>query len=315
MSCQPCQCLVVTFNVGKLQTAHDVTDSNLCTWFNTWSSTLPDIVVICLQETSLLVQATINHMFAAVLPYQLQYTRTWPQGALGFITISVLVSSQTPFSVELQPLAAAQCNADKTGNQKGFVGVTLTIDEITLGILSIHLPVFHGIDIPNACVLKALRMAQRAPNIIIAGDWNYRTVPEKDPTVDMVANFARQYADPTFASLDSVQRRFQNDSLTPQRALFCYAGTTLQESPVRFCETSRKLTMHDRAKHSLTTAVYDTKRYPSWCDRILYAFCAAAPVHSVPDTYQAVRVSELSDHDLVCQLFLIDSKKGSALQS
>jgi len=303
-------------------------------WFSELNK-LSDVVVMCLQETELSV---VNAMAELIIgqPSNPKYTllKTNKQGQLrlGYITISIFVKHDLVNKnvVQITGTPKSRCGYGLETMAKGFAGLSCKIYDKEYTFISAHLPVFIGIEKPNACIKEMVaeldKDGRTGKLLFLAGDLNYRTTDIKKTNEEQKEDINKFRCEPSNAPVSSIrrlpsfkdddersnikaakghllQKRLEHDRLSQQFAnndQFLNLG--LKESPITFCETCRRV--EGRSLNEIDT--YDVERQPSWCDRIFHD-----SDHSVKEgVYNSFHISTETDHDAVYQHFELEFNKN-----
>jgi len=301
-------------------------------WSYELRGTLPDVIVLCLQETSLAVHNAIAQTILEKGYEQKDYNEQG-QGTLGIITVTLF--SKPDIKAHVIPVLRKEFGIfndsnGKCGNTlvnihnpkkfvkgffkgfaKGYAALKCSIGGKYYTFISTHLPVFSGIELPNNCLKKMIRQLKSDDEscIFLAGDLNYRTVAKKKIESwqrEKVKHFSCKPTttfneqkeiidDDELINLGNYKERLKKDTLMKQTELF--KELTLTESPIKFCETCRR--KEGRSLENIDK--YDDEKGPSWCDRILYDNHFHKQV--IPGIYNSFHLSSETDHDAVYHHF------------
>lgn len=203
---------------------------------------------------------------------------------------------------------------------KGFIYAGVNILGKYIIFYSVHLP-----SSPNKpkdrdeCLMQAINQHMNKGIKIVAGDMNYRTTvndPETTEEKKLVENFKCTHCKkdtcyvcrPGNIKCPSLQDTMENFSLSGDQLRGEKCDDTgkctlnnieIYENKIEFCPTCR-FKEHDNTNNN--GFKYDPKRFPSWCDRILYT----NPDSNVKQTdYNSYPISTMSDHKAVLGLFTI----------
>lgn len=281
---------ILTFNQGD---GYDSVETNkrlraLLTRWKKNDGQLPEIIVLTVQESK--DDKLVKH-FGDIPGYIKMSMQSFWQPSLG--QLRILVCVQDKFHQRKQ-VSVLRSNTGyyKCAWAKGAVFVTLTVGQRILQFFGLHLPAApNKPHLRDTCLLKILH-ASALPDaeVFIAGDWNYRVTPAR--------NSPKRIEDRrcTWPPTNSVRNNTRYDQLS--RSLkTSLKHLRLRESPVLFCQTCR-------LKTSGNLRMYDPKRYPSWCDRILSHTSRAVQ----GDEYAAWDLSATSDHFAVYQIFTVSDR-------
>lgn len=338
----PINITVLTLNVGHLKNSNQVEiecKPKFDKLFEKWEllKLSPEILVLCLQECNDNVHTALLIYLKNVKKYNLINSERQSQWKLGSIFISILkLDLSDIFPKTVVSNMSDRCELSTSGFAKGYASIKVYILGIYVTFYSIHLPVFHGIDKPNNCLRKMLTNSNG--NVILAGDYNYRTTDIKKITIPTEIDYIKNMRcvndnNPTILA------RFTKDNLTKQTVLL--KELQLTETQITFCETCRKKEKDINAEDDVYKryraqfgqqpnnrqplpsgeSEYDPIRKPSWCDRVLYrlnepesdnelGFVLEPAGETLADRYNSYRLSDYSDHDAVYHHFVIKLKRS-----
>jgi len=334
---------ILSLNCGKLGKIHDEDEllhavkdlTKLKTkWYHELNK-LSDVVVLCLQETELSVVDAMAELIIGDKTnpqYVLLKTNKQGQGTLGYITISIFVKHDKVNNniVQIIGTPKSRCGYGFKTYAKGFAGLSCKIYDKEYTFISAHLPVFIGIEKPNACIKEMVaeldKEGRTGKLLFLAGDLNYRTTDIKKTTEEQKEDIKNFRCEPSNAQVNLIRhlsydkdddersnvqlakghllkRRLEHDRLTKQFANNDqFSNLGLIESPITFCETCRRV--EGRSLNEIDK--YDVERQPSWCDRIFHD-----SDHSVkPGVYNSFHISTETDHDAVYQHFELEFNKN-----
>ncbi len=317
----------MTFNMGSKKLGDITMSMNaLLSKWNSELNTLPDIIVVSLQES----KSTEILEFFSKSGYTLLNTDKIEQGALGiglgYIYLCVFVkycifNYKNQISIKLtERIINYKCEL-----AKGSVGRILVIDNLVnqnryiFTLLSSHLPSDPSKIIDrNRCMLNSIyvdgnfnypRSTFPNENLIFMGDLNYRTdddntnFKEKDKEfASTISNLTCNTSNLEFNKSCLIKKNnnkpvgcFEQDQLTKE-----LNNLRMSESDITFCPTCRLIENTDNS----SIRNYHGKRVPSWCDRILTNEGFNKNVKK--GVYSAFNITNLSDHLTVYQHFQIN---------
>jgi len=283
---RPLRVLLVTFNQGEWERANSSVSERVRLFLsrNVQGATNScDVVVLATQEANQL----LPDAFSAVLKpmcFQNVVARTLSQLTLGALQLHVWVRDSlvvSRVSVTMQDSMRCGLLSSKT-IAKGAVLAQLTVQDSknnttrSLTFASLHLPSNASASaLRNDClariVQRLLRKDDADQHMFLMGDLNYRT----SATQTVVDARERQRIRDTkcFSSPTTTTTTKAPDQLDVALATDpVLVATGLREiAPRTFCPTCRFVeTREPKRGRLLGPRVFDDRRHPSWCDRILY---------------------------------------------
>ncbi|RCK65277.1 Phosphatidylinositol 4,5-bisphosphate 5-phosphatase INP54 [Candida viswanathii] len=231
-------------------------------------------------------------------------------GSIGLIIIS-------PFAPKFSNIRTATSSVGYGySSMKGGVGIRLKYSQdnmksVELSFAGVHLNAFEGEYYylqRNQNLLTIIRSLEFGdgyglikPNnhIFVLGDLNYRTTQDYKKTSVVAQNLLALADQHSTADREYVYQLFsQYDEL--------YKGLKNGEVLLGFSEA--KIEFQPTYKYYINTGIYNSKRCPSWCDRILFLstyedeehlhLLRTTLIHSLPviDRYDSINSLLLSDH-------------------
>jgi hypothetical protein len=288
---------VLTFNQGDSRNSSETQTRllDLCAHWKDRIGKLPEIIVTSVQESK---NESIPRAMKSLSDYNTLALQSFWQPSLGHLRMIVCVNR----------LFASQHGVKRVSKHSGYyrcqwakggIFVTLSVSGHLLQFFGLHLPAPP--DKPNlrdACLETILKRHALNAELFVAGDLNYRVTNDVRPDQENSKMIGAM-------TCPKIQSACKRNSQTKSK--LCTAAnkdqlsrslksrlkhTGLRESPVLFCKTCR-------FKSHANVRVYDPKRYPSWCDRIL----SRTSKHVTPGEYNTWDLSSSSDHLAVYQLF------------
>jgi endonuclease/exonuclease/phosphatase family metal-dependent hydrolase len=302
--------LLVTFNQGEWKHSHAQTTARVRAFLQARALLVAKpchLVVLATQEADNLLPTAfalaLEPTFAPVL------AESMSQLALGSLQLHVWARSSALDSVKIDLHNDMRCGlfSGKT-LAKGavFAQLTLATPTVTrsLVVASLHLPSdARASDLRNDCLARIYTRIREtvvtakgapSPPVFLMGDLNYRTSTTQkvtDPNERQRIRAATCGLSPEPDQLDTALE--QDDALV--------ATGLVEIGPRTFCATCRFVETPDEGDASLEPRAYDDRRYPSWCDRILYRPGAHADSTEV-ERYDSWEVTPESDHNAVFAL-------------
>lgn len=284
------QVCVLTFNQGYKGSTFDIYE-NLIAFKKSLESKMDlkslDIFALCLQEFG---DMNIIKYLTFLLKdnFRIVFYDSRMQGTLGDLYIVVFVNKKYKDEDEEFKLenTTVKC-PNLVLFTKGGLSLTVTLKGIPVTICNVHLPSEPSNVAKRTECLNIIDSKTNNQGVkIIAGDMNYRT-SERDEIPD---------ADKTKIADKTCETNLSNDQLKKH----LQTQEKFKESDIKFCATCR-IQEDDKFRR------YDSKRDPSWCDRIIYSHTDQYDVKNT--VYDSMEISVRSDHRAVFGLFEITPKK------
>jgi len=260
----------------------------------------PDIYVLALQEAK---DAFVLESFHTLLfpKYTLSDCKVsrW-QANLGEMHLRIYISSKFSNKIDFNTTNDFVCDSLKQAFifTKGVIYCTFTfrINKKTRNIIfaCAHLPSHPSKDKERTkCLEKALNNEESKDIMFIAGDLNYRTFPHHPDkeTSQIIEKWkcSKNKSDICFNDFCITQ---QNKKLPKQ-----LQQLGIKEGIVNFCPTCKIKRKKERS--------FNKKRFPSWCDRIIYLEKKDKSVKVLE--YDSFDISKSSDHLAVYGIYQIKS--------
>jgi hypothetical protein len=253
--------LCLTFNQGEA----DDKNEEIITKFNNLISVInPDIIILSLQECkSPIILDYMKSKYMEII------RKTLPQ-PINDKTLYLGIYSN---NIDISILSSSHNYCSYINITKGTIYAKLKVQNKILHVFSAHLP--HKPDdflSRNKCIEDSIKSKNisEGESVIYMGDLNYRTNIE-NPSKNSIISCKLS---------DKNKDQLKNNHILNK--------VNLKESPIEFCQTCRFLE---------GTSDYDSKRFPSWCDRILYRNMTTSA------DYNSIRLTETSDHNAVYNIF------------
>jgi hypothetical protein len=278
----------ITFNQGGSTNYNEVYNNLILQLSN---MRFPDILYISIQESS---DNHIKDILNQTKLYKIIYRDILNQGHLGKQQLIILVKNTFPLLnriiINNKSSGSLRCGYQWSSISKGGLIVTLQIANTKLQVIGCHLPSkVNKPDERDSCFIKILNKYPMESDItrVILGDLNYRTsnmielnAEERDKIKSMRCEKpTKKVKDQLIESMKTSLKEYK-----------------LVESSIKFCQTCRLKEINKSNKNIYRNTVipyYDSKRIPSWCDRILYY----NPLNNLLiDDYNNFNLSNHSDH-------------------
>jgi hypothetical protein len=307
---------VLTFNQGVSKSKEYITDG-VNKLIDQWrselmlvGSRLPDVVVIAVQE------ALNNYVMEAFVDKLSGYTlhkKSKEQLQLGKMTLLLFYKNDNNMILEMQLLDSMNCSFHNPAKGAIFTRFYIQFNRkiFLFVIFNAHLPSDprkpHD---RNVCINKLIEQNVTHNDIVIfAGDLNYRvstekTTPEMRAAIDSHVCSGKVTCQKTSifkcADEDQLSKSLgSSDEPAPLK------NTELIESDINFCQTCRFSEITD-GSHTIKQQKYDSKRIPSWCDRVLYRIPKQYQNNITPAIYNSFRITPESDHMAVYHHFILN---------
>lgn len=226
----------------------------------------PDIIVVGLQEAK---DINILQYFNRLLQYKMVHFDDFNQLLLGDMYLAIYMKIDIPYTIDNEFTGSERCGYTKKTIAKGCLFACIEIANVPIQLFVCHLP-SNPSDVTSRddCIMKRVfKNLNKKALVIIGGDLNYRVDETQDYKCDL--------------------KQIKNDQLNNSKV-----KKHLEEDKISFCQTCR---LTESSKRT-----YDTKRIPSWCDRILYR--DARYIIKSSD-YSSFDLSPNSDHLAVYNMF------------
>lgn len=323
--------MICTFNQGEAKSNHEEEikrNLSRILKLNEPDANLPHLVAFGLQECSYdvlprLMKEKYHRIGSGALTQNLISTQFGSIG-LGFMYLHIFVKkmSKSPGDTEIT-IESMDASTDTCGNPKKekkgsiVIPIKMTCNGLStiINFVNVHLPSApKKIEERNACLIRST--IKLADTTFVFGDMNYRTSDIKEVPEDEQKKLA---INPLKCGCltDASNNEFINEKLKSEQLLEQLKTIIkdFKESPITFCPSCRfkehfnlEINNDSRCKTVDLLNLYDTKRYPSWCDRILYKI-KENPNFNITideDSYNSDHVTMKSDHALVFLKFSID---------
>jgi hypothetical protein len=240
------------------------------------------------------------------------------QGTLGWLRLIVFHKYQKSITVASNDI----CSLKEPF--KGCVYIGLKVGNKRIGLMTVHLP--SSPDKPqkrDECLNKLVHKYTRNDKpdiIIIGGDMNYRTNNIKeiknDDVIEMIKNY--KCMDNKKTNIIDNMKNELNEKFEDQMNLanIRVDGYKFMEPDINFCPTCRYLEKNDKQKETDEhnnqkeqeeyKRIYDPKRYPSWCDRIIVGKKDDTSAKYKIKSYESHDISNYTDHKAVSAIVTIE---------
>jgi len=332
--------LICTFNQGEASQSDkkELEDNILKLLDNMYGSinNYPDLIIFGLQESSYdFIISSLTSINYHRIGYGNLTQNIIGTIGLGYMYLHVFVKDTQPEGntqiVTIESLDVTTDDCDNILEKKGKIAIPIKIThngkhEI-INFVNVHLPSNPSkINERNNCLKKSTDNF-KDNSIFVFGDMNYRTnnihkVPEnekadiqkKSSVCCIMSETKASSSESTQVTPENNPRKEYIDELLKKDQLISQS-VGFKEALITFCPTCRyKEDKENKIDFSKNRCNYDTKRYPSWCDRILYSL---KPKHLgiVIDekSYTSRNITLKSDHALVLLEFSVSlpvEKKG-----
>ncbi len=307
---------IMTFNQGQMDKNNRTEAENaIKANFITCNIHSYDIVVLNLQESPRF-DDTMKSIFNQYLTtnmikpkqttkfteyFDLQFEDTQEQGTLGKMKMYIWTRR---LPNEKNMLLFQHKINQHCALAKGFIGAVIydKVRRKKFGFINTHLPSQpkHP-EKRDKCLIKAIQSMPETDILLVSGDLNYRTetkTPNQNDKAQIQTASCQTISKQCLTSDKATCKILKNDDQLLSRLNHELKSTHLQELPIHFCPTCR---FQEKSCHSSSSQVnqsrtYHDKRYPSWCDRILYVEMGLNVSQPV---YDSLPISCLSDHNAV----------------
>jgi hypothetical protein len=330
--------LICTFNQGEASQSDkkELEDNILKLLSKMYGSNnnYPDLIIFGLQESSYdFIISSLTSINYHRIGYGNLTQNIIGTIGLGYMYLHVFVKNTNPEDntqiVTIESLDVTTGDCDNKLEKKGKIAIPIKIthngkNEI-INFVNVHLPSNPSkINERNNCLKKSTDNL-KDNSIFVFGDMNYRTnnihkVPENEKDViqkksEVCCNMSETKA----SSSESTQvtpennpgKKYIDELLQKDQLISQSVG--FKEALITFCPTCRyKEEKEKEEKLEANRCNYDTKRYPSWCDRILY-FLEPKQFGIVINekSYTSKNITYKSDHALVLLEFSVSlEQKG-----
>jgi hypothetical protein len=230
--------------------------------------------------------------------------------------------STKEITIESMNVSTDSCG--KITEKKGSIVIPIKItcgnNHTIINFVNVHLPSNpRNIEARNNCLIRSTQIL--TDTTFVFGDMNYRTsnidvVPqlEQSNVIKESNNCGCSKVPTTY-----IENKLKNDQLIQELQKQLYQ---FKESPISFCPSCSFREYNDltltrnknrciiNENNPISINLYDTKRYPSWCDRILYKINNDYNfiIEIDHNSYDSEHVTMMSDHALVSLKFSIKIK-------
>jgi hypothetical protein len=298
--------LAVTFNQGN---ANNVNKDKLYKLMNLEEYKNKDIIVFSLQESS--DYSITNNLQLIMYNHILIFNEYMYQFNLGKLKMFVWLKKSISYNIIKTNTTRCKSSFFNIQPAKGFIYIVFNIIQANktkkIAICNTHLASAPDDTYKRTKCLQQLYKAinhYKPNNIFIMGDLNYRTTSLNPLTIDQKKSISTYKCDNNLIkstntlcgpnpNIDNcsgdechICKKMKNIDPLENVLNIDLKHTKLQEANITFCPTCR-------FKENIYPRQYDAKRYPSYCDRILYT--GDIKVH----TYDSYDISYSSDHHAV----------------
>lgn len=312
---------IITYNQGSLEYDDDIGGSIKTILqklkFCENDGNYIDILALCLQEskTNLIIDKINKNICKKYKIIHKSYER---QGLLGKLQLVIWCHKTCTFiktksgsykcpGVIGGPLftkGALYCNITVKSNN--FKSNNFTV-------VDVHLPSSpSNVASRNKCLTHITNLLPKSTTIM-AGDMNYRSSSKDHPDAknsDVISKktcYKKEVCENNPENETCSLVTSDDEELTPilsdtiekvDQYLLSSEKMNYKEDKIKFCETCRFVEKKKENDNYVRT--YDSKRYPSWCDRIIYSENNATITCNL---YDSDVISNYSDHNCVYGLF------------
>ncbi len=319
--------LVCTFNQGE---ANMINKDEMIKNFNRIleENNYPHLVIFGLQECALdVIPDLMRYKYNRIGTGSLSQNFLNTEIGLGFMYLHIFVKKMEKVDKSIKEITIESMNVStdscgKVTEKKGSIVIPIKItcgnNHTIINFVNVHLPSNpRNVEARNNCLIRSTQILTNTT--FVFGDMNYRTsnigvVPqlERSNIIKESNNCGCSKESTTY-----IENKLKNDQLIQELQNELYQ---FKESPISFCPSCRFREYNDLTltrnknrciindNNPISINLYDTKRYPSWCDRILYKINKSTNFSIKIDhnSYDSQHVTMMSDHALVSLKFSIN---------
>ena len=304
-----CNIAIITYNQGSLESDEDIgqpiKDILKKLKFCENNGDHVDILALCLQESKTdIITNKINKNICK--KYTIIHISNEKQGTLGKLVLVIWIHNKHLSFTKIQA-GSHKCPGVIGGPlfTKGALYCNITIGSNNFTVVNVHLPSNPSkVSSRNVCLNHITKLLGPSTKIV-AGDMNYRSSSRDHPNAkdgeiiksktcynkEVCKLFSKEC---DVVTSDDELTPISSDTINEVDQYLLSKNMDYKEAKINFCETCRFVEKKKENNNYVRT--YDSKRYPSWCDRIIYSENNAK---IVCELYESDVISNYSDHNCV----------------